>query len=119
MVVIKFATYTTKCPFTKKLIRPSNKVCLFNNVQFNAFNKYVNEILQVLLLPEIVHIIIEKTGYEKLIGRFGFSNYTHWTLQYSKSKSKSKFRKYLHSDNDIDNDSDNDIDNDSDNDSKN
>jgi hypothetical protein len=84
MVVIKLATYTTRCPFSKGLIKPSNKICLFNQVQFDAFNVFINEELQLLLPPEIIDLIVEKTGYKKLIGRFGFDRYTHWTIKYKK-----------------------------------
>jgi hypothetical protein len=37
MVVIKNATYISRCPFSKTLIKQTNRICLFNKVQFDAF----------------------------------------------------------------------------------
>jgi hypothetical protein len=79
MVVIKFATYTNRCPFSKNIIHPTNKICLFNLEQFEAFKKIINKVLPTLLPEELIDLIIEKTGYEKLIHSFGLINYTYWT----------------------------------------
>lgn len=78
MVVIKIANYSVRCPFTKTIIRPKNIICLFNQEQFNAFEKNIYKVLN-RLPDEIISIIIEKTGYQKLIGRFGHESVTHWT----------------------------------------
>ena len=78
MVVIKIANYSVRCPFTKTIIRPKNIICLFNQEQFNAFEKTIYKVLN-RLPDEIISIIIEKTGYQKLIGRFGHESVTHWT----------------------------------------
>ena len=78
MVVIKIANYSVRCPFTKTIIRPKNKICLFNQEQFNAFEKNIYKELN-RLPDEIISIIIQKTGYQKLIGRFGHESVTHWT----------------------------------------
>ena len=83
MVVIKSASYSTRCPFTKTLIRPQNKICLFNESQFSAFEKTINQELNKVIPTEIVDIIIEKTGYKKLIGRFGHESVAHWTKKQS------------------------------------
>ena len=113
MVVIKLATYTTRCPFTNKLIRPSNIICLFNKEQFDAFEKFVNKLL-FILPQDIIDIIIEKTRYKRLIGRFGFVKYTHWTMQYVKRKRKILFLKplYLENVNENENESENESEND-------
>lgn len=79
MVVIKFATYTTRCPFTTALIKPTNRICLFNDEQFEAFKRIINEELIKFFPLEIIDLIIEKTKYEKLIGSFGHANVSHWT----------------------------------------
>ncbi len=79
MVVIKSASYQTRCPFSKTLIKPKNKICLFNDEQFAAFTRIITEELTKLFPEEIIDIIIEKTGYKKLIGRFGHENISHWT----------------------------------------
>lgn len=78
MVVIKIANYSVRCPFTKTIIRPKNKICLFNQEQFNAFEKNIYKELN-RLPDEMISIIIEKTGYKRLIGRFGHESVTHWT----------------------------------------
>ena len=88
MVVIKFATYTTRCPFSKGLIQPRNKICLFNEEQFEAFKKIVNEELYKFLPQDLITLIIEITGYEKLLGRFGHANVSHWTVKYTTSGRK-------------------------------
>jgi hypothetical protein len=79
MVVIKFATYSNRCPFSKSLIHPTNKICLFNEEQFEAFKKMINKTLPSILPQELIDLIIEKTGYKKLLHRFGLIKYTHWT----------------------------------------
>jgi len=81
MVVIKFATYTTRCPFSKILIKPTNKICLFTEKEFDAFKKIINDELQKFLPQELIDLIIEKTGYIKLIHSFGLINYTYWTTK--------------------------------------
>ena len=83
MVVIKSATYQTRCPFSKNLIKPNNKICLFTEEQFTAFKRILNKELLILFPEEIISLIIEKTNYEKLIGRFGHENVTHWTAKQS------------------------------------
>ena len=91
MVVIKVASYKRYCPFSKRLIKPTNIICLFNQKQFDAFNNKVIEILHQYLLSlslslqlplEIVNYIIEQTGYKKYINQFGHSNITHWTAKH-------------------------------------
>jgi hypothetical protein len=81
MVVIKFATYTNRCPFSKNIIHPTNKICLFNPEQFEAFKKLIQQALSTLP-EELVDLIIEKTGYKKLQHQFGLIKYTHWTTKY-------------------------------------
>ena len=83
MVVIKCARYTTRCPFSMLLIKPSNQICLFNDEQFEAFKRIVNEELIKFLPSEIIDLIVEKTKYEKIIGRFGHLNVSQWTRKYA------------------------------------
>jgi hypothetical protein len=85
MVVIKFATYTTRCPFSMALIKPSNQICLFNEEQFEAFKRIINEELIKFFPLEIIDLIIEKTKYKKLIGSFGHANVSHWTRKNNQS----------------------------------
>ena len=79
MVVIKIAESKTRCPFSKTFIKSQNRICLFSIDQFNAFKKIINEELNHLFPEDIINIIIEKTGYQKLIGRFGHENLTYWS----------------------------------------
>ena len=92
MVVLKIASDITRCPFSKKLIKPNDKICLFNQEQFNAFSKIINEQLQLILLIsipiELIDLIIEKTRYEKFIGRFGHVDFAHWTKTTKTKKPK-------------------------------
>lgn len=90
MVVLKYATYTTRCPFSTTLIHPRNKICLFNTEQFEAFKRIVNEELIKFLPFEIIDLIIEKTGYEKFLGRFGHASVSHWTVKYTTSGRKTQ-----------------------------
>ena len=88
MVVIKFATYTTRCPFSSIVIHPRNKICLFNTEQFEAFKRIMNEELVKFIPQDLITLIIQKTGYEKFIGRFGHANVSHWTVKYTSSVRK-------------------------------
>lgn len=116
MVVIKFATYTNRCPFSKKLIKPTNKICLFNQEQFVAFKRIINEKLILFLPLEIIDLIIEKTGYEKLLGRFGLVKVSHWTVKYTTNEHKFrtgnsryiKYKKIIISDTESESDEDSD-----------
>lgn len=92
MVVIRIAESKTRCPFSKTFIKLQNRICLFNIHQFDAFKKIINEGLNYLFPEDIINIIIEKTGYQKLIGRFGHENLTYWSKKTMEKKSK----KYLY-----------------------
>ena len=67
MVVIKSATYRTRCPFSKKLIYPQNKICLFSFEQFVAFKKAVSDEFIDRIRTDLITLIIEKTGYDTVI----------------------------------------------------
>ena len=90
MVVIKFATYTTRCPFSTTLIHPRNKICLFNKEQFDAFKRIVNEELYKFFPQDLITLIIQKTRYETFLGRFGHANVSHWTVKYTTSGRKTQ-----------------------------
>ena len=79
MVVIREATYTTRCVFSQKLIKPNNRICLFNNQQYEAFEKIIREVLDVRLPPDLIDLVIQLTNYKNHIGRFGHEKMTHWT----------------------------------------
>ena len=92
MAVLKSCTYTTRCPFSKKLIKPSQIICLFNEKQFNAFKVLIYEKLK-FLPNDIIELIIKKTGYEKLVYDFGHEKFAHWTIE-SNTESKIKNLQY-------------------------
>ena len=85
MVVIREATYITRCAFSQKLIKPHNRICLFNAQQYEAFEKILFEVLNSRLPSELIELIIELTNYKNLIGRFGHEKITHWTPQTTNS----------------------------------
>jgi len=85
MVVIREATYITRCVFSKELIKPHNKICLFNKQQYDAFEKIIYEVLDSRLPGEIIQLIIQSTNYQNCIGRFGHEKITHWTAKTTKS----------------------------------
>jgi len=78
MVIIKYSNYIQKCPFTKKVISKNIKICLFNEKQFMEFKNIILNLFESILPIEVIEIIIEKTGYKKLIGRFGKEEVTNW-----------------------------------------
>tara|TARA_B100001093_G_scaffold520403_1_gene615478 strand:+ start:1458 stop:1838 length:381 start_codon:yes stop_codon:yes gene_type:complete len=86
MVVIKYATYINRCPFSKKLIKPKDVICLFNQNQFEAFKKIIYENLKNFLPDELISLIIEMTKYKTFIGKFGHKNVSHWTIKNKKYK---------------------------------
>jgi len=85
MVVIREATYITRCAFSQELIKPHNRICLFNTQQYDAFEKKIYEVLDTRLPTELIELIIESTNYKNLIGRFGHEKMTHWTPQTTSS----------------------------------
>ena len=72
------ATYTRRCQFSKKLIKPLNLICLFNIDQFKAFDKKIKFILINRIPAELIDIIIGFTNYKNLIGQLGHQNITNW-----------------------------------------
>ena len=93
MVIIKSSTYTKICPFSKKIIKPNDIICLFNQLQFNAFKELLYK--QLSQLPsDIVDIIIKKTKYEKFIHCFGHKKYAFWTKQPKQPKQLKHKNKY-------------------------
>ena len=130
MVIIIKAIQVKKCPFSKKLIKYKDLICQFDNKQFSAFKKIINNILNIFFPKDIIELIIEKTRYEKLLYKFGLVDYTLWINRDKKIKNlllslrQINLNNYFSdcdsdNNNDNDNDSDNNSDNDSDNDSDN
>jgi len=81
MVVIRKASIITRCIFSNKLIKPQNMTCLFNEEQYNAFEKNIYIILNRYLPYDLIESIIKATNYKKHIGRFGHENIAHWTIK--------------------------------------
>ena len=91
--------------FSKTLIKPKNIICLFSEDQFIAFKKIINEELIKIFPLEIIDIIIEKTQYKKLIGRFGHEMITNWRKkQYNKNiiNRALQYRCYIELEKDVD-----------------
>lgn len=92
MPVVKNASYTKICPFSKTLIKPTNTVCLFNQKQFDKFNSWIITILNNLIPLELIHIIINMTKYKNHIGKFGHFKFVQWNINY-------KIKKYINNKN--------------------
>ena len=87
MVVIREATYTTRCMFSRKLIKPNNRICLFSKQQYEAFENIIYEIFDSRLPTELIDLVIQSTNYRNYIGRFGHEKVTHWTAPATHIKS--------------------------------
>ena len=77
MAIIKYSNNVMRCPFSKNIVKIRNKICLFNEKQYNAFIKIIYEKLYILP-DEIIEIIIKKINYKRYIGRFGREKYCNW-----------------------------------------
>ncbi len=111
MVIIREATYTTRCMFSRKLIKPNNRICLFNKQQYEAFENIIYGVLDSRLPTELIDLVIQSTNYKKYIGRFGHEKVTHWSAPTTqsgretqlslKSKKVNKFNNYAQYDDTI------------------
>ena len=90
MVVIREATYTTRCMFSRKLIKPNNRICLFSKQQYEAFENTIYGVLDSRLPTELIDLVIQSTNYKKYIGRFGHEKVTHWTATATTSGHKTQ-----------------------------
>ena len=92
MTVVKNASYTKMCPFSKTLIKPTNLICLFNEKQFYKFNIFIIKILNNIIPIELIKLIINMTKYENFIGKFGHFKFVQWNINY-------KIKKYINKQN--------------------
>jgi len=67
-----------RCPFSKKMIKPNNILCVFNKYQYNNFVFKIVELLLTRLPEDIIHIIIKLTNYIKLLNRTGLEKFVNW-----------------------------------------
>ena len=67
-----------RCPFSKKMIKPNNMLCVFNKYQYNNFVFQIVELLLTRLPEDIIHIIIKLTNYIKLLNRTGLEKIVNW-----------------------------------------
>lgn len=77
-MAIQISNSTRICPFSKSLIKPHNLVWAFSMAEFIAFKKLLYQHLSILP-PDIIDLIIKKTGYNKLLHRIGHEKYARWT----------------------------------------
>ncbi len=68
-----------RCPFSKKMIKPKNMLCVFNKYQYNNFVFQIVELLLSRLPEDIIHIIIKLTNYIKLLNKTGLEKIVNWT----------------------------------------
>ena len=81
-VIVKKATYRTRCQFSKKIIEKGTYISRFNHNQYNCFVENISNILSNLP-NDIIELIIKKTNYENYINLWGIMQYTNWSLNLS------------------------------------
>ena len=77
------ASVIRKCPFSKKIIKPKNMLCVFDKYQYNNFVFQIAELLLTRLPRDIIHIIIELINYKRLLNRVGLEKFVNWNLDQS------------------------------------
>ena len=102
MVVIKSARNWEICPFSKKKVKPTNRLGLFHPRQYKAFEKFIRNLFINKFPIDIIDLIIKKTGYKKLLWRFGHEKIVCWT------KNNKTFINLYNNNSDRDSDSDSD-----------
>ena len=108
MVVLKNNLFTCRCPFSKKIVRSNETMCLFSRKQYNEFVNEITNLLNDILPGDIIEKIIEDTNYHKLIGRYGILSVANW--EKCSIKRKLKTLKLINfSDSESSSDSDDDI----------
>tara|TARA_Y100000389_G_scaffold164810_1_gene168725 strand:- start:317 stop:643 length:327 start_codon:yes stop_codon:yes gene_type:complete len=78
MVVLKHNLYRTRCPFSKKIVRRDETMCLFSQKQYNEFENEITNIFYNILPLDLIEKIIHETNYHKLIGRYGSLQVANW-----------------------------------------
>ena len=78
MVVLKINLYRTRCPFSKKIVRKDETMCLFSPKQYKEFENEITNIFYDVLPLELIEKIIQATNYDKLIGRYGILPVANW-----------------------------------------
>ena len=78
MVVLKINFYRTRCPFSKKIVRSNETMCLFSQKQYKEFENEITNIFYDILPLELIEKIIQQTNYHKLIGRYGILPVANW-----------------------------------------
>ena len=74
----RYASYRTRCQFSKKIIEKGTIISLFTLYDYNKFVEIVKNSLITIFPEEIVDFIIEKTGYERYINYWGLSKYVEF-----------------------------------------
>ena len=78
MVVLKINLYRTRCPFSKKIVRSNETMCLFSPKQYKEFENEITNIFYDILPLDLIEKIIQETNYHKLIGRYGSLPVANW-----------------------------------------
>ena len=86
MVVLKINLYRTRCPFSKKIVRKDETMCLFSPKQYKEFENEITNIFYDVLPLELIEKIIQETNYHRLIGRYGYLPVANWEKYSIKTK---------------------------------
>ena len=74
----KYASYRTRCQFSKRIIEKGDSISLFTLDDYNRFVGIVKRSLYRYVPEDIIEYIIEKTQYERYINYWGLSKYVEF-----------------------------------------
>lgn len=74
----KYASYRTRCQFSKKIIEKGDSISLFTLDDYNRFVGIVKRSLYRYVPEDIIEYIVEKTQYERYINYWGLSKYVEF-----------------------------------------
>lgn len=74
----KYASYRTRCQFSKRIIEKGDSISLFTLHDYNRFVGIVKRTLYRYVPEDIIEYIIEKTQYERYINYWGLSKYVEF-----------------------------------------
>lgn len=74
----KYASYRTRCQFSKRIIEKGDCISLFTLHDYNRFVEIVKETLHRYVQEDIIEYIIEQTQYERYINYWGLSKYVEF-----------------------------------------
>lgn len=74
----KYASYRTRCQFSKRMIEKGDCISLFTLHDYNRFVGIVKRTLYRYVPEDIIEYIIEHTQYERYINYWGLSKYVEF-----------------------------------------